>query len=66
MARCAGILMPITSLPTPYGIGTIGKEAYEQTGYQITKIQVTAYGLCPKCQEDVKQSGRSPLALYEE
>lgn len=44
----------------------IGKEAYEQTGYQITKIQVTAYGLCPKCQEDVKQSGRSPLALYEE
>ena len=44
----------------------IGKEAYEQTGYQITKIQVTAHGLCPKCQEDVKQSGRSPLALYEE
>ena len=44
----------------------IGKEAYEQTGYQITKIQVTAYGLCPKCQEDVKQSGRSPLDLNEE
>ena len=27
MARVAGILMPITSLPSPYGIGTIGKEA---------------------------------------
>ena len=26
----------------------IGKEAYEQIGYQITKIQLTAYGICPK------------------
>ena len=29
MKRASGILMPITSLPTPYGIGTIGKAAYE-------------------------------------
>ena len=29
MSRAAGILMPITSLPSPYGIGTIGKEARE-------------------------------------
>ena len=29
MAREAGILMPITSLPSPYGIGTLGKEARE-------------------------------------
>ena len=29
MARSAGILMPITSLPSPYGIGTIGKAAYD-------------------------------------
>jgi 4-alpha-glucanotransferase len=28
MSRVAGILMPITSLPSPYGIGTLGKEAY--------------------------------------
>ena len=27
MARVSGVLMPITSLPSPYGIGTIGKEA---------------------------------------
>ena len=27
-ARGAGILLPISSLPTPYGIGTFGKEAY--------------------------------------
>ena len=29
MPRSAGILMPITSLPSPYGIGTLGKAAYE-------------------------------------
>ena len=28
MNRASGILMPITSLPSPYGIGTIGKAAY--------------------------------------
>ena len=27
--RNAGILMAISSLPSPYGIGTLGKEAYE-------------------------------------
>lgn len=32
----------------------IGKEAYEQTGYHITKIQLTAYGICPKCQRLAK------------
>lgn len=25
----AGILLPISSLPSPYGIGSLGKEAYE-------------------------------------
>lgn len=29
MSRCAGILMPITALPSRYGIGTIGEEAYK-------------------------------------
>ncbi|MDR0914598.1 MAG: 4-alpha-glucanotransferase, partial [Oscillospiraceae bacterium] len=27
MERAAGILMSLTSLPSPYGIGTMGKEA---------------------------------------
>lgn len=27
MERASGILMHITSLPSPYGIGTLGKEA---------------------------------------
>lgn len=27
MARAAGILLHITSLPSPYGVGTLGREA---------------------------------------
>ena len=27
--RNAGILMPVSSLPSPYGIGTFGKDAYD-------------------------------------
>ena len=29
LERGAGILLPVTSLPSPYGIGTFGKAAYE-------------------------------------
>ena len=56
MSRAAGILMPITSLPTPYGIGTIGKEAYAfadflksagQKYWQILPIGPTSYGDSP-------------------
>ena len=31
--RSAGILMPISSLPGPYGIGTLGKEAFAFVGF---------------------------------
>lgn len=56
MARVAGILMPITSLPSPYGIGTIGKEAREfadflakagQSIWQILPAGPTSYGDSP-------------------
>ena len=56
MSRAAGILMPITSLPTNYGIGTIGKEAYEfadflkgagQKYWQILPVGPTSYGDSP-------------------
>ena len=33
MARSAGVLLSITSLPSPYGIGTIGKEARKFADY---------------------------------
>ena len=29
LKRGAGILLPISSLPSPYGIGTFGRAAYE-------------------------------------
>jgi len=29
MARCSGILMPLSSLPSNWGIGTMGRSAYE-------------------------------------
>ena len=56
MDRAAGILMPITSLPSPYGIGTIGKEARKfadflkesgQRIWQILPVGPTSYGDSP-------------------
>ena len=55
-SRKAGILMPIFSLPSNYGIGTLGKEAYKfvdflkeanQTYWQILPIGPTSYGDSP-------------------
>ena len=54
--RCSGILMHISSLPGPYGIGTMGKSAYqfvdflEQSGqsvWQILPLTPTGYGDSP-------------------
>lgn len=54
--RSSGILLPITSLPSPYGIGTLGKAAYEfadflekaaQKYWQILPITPTSYGDSP-------------------
>ena len=54
--RRSGILMPITSLPSPYGIGTLGQCARDficflekagQTYWQILPIGPTGYGDSP-------------------
>ena len=54
--RTSGVLMPISSLPSPYGIGTMGKEARKfvdflvksgQTYWQILPISPTSYGDSP-------------------
>ena len=54
--RASGILMPVFSLPGPYGIGTLGREAYRfvdflsqarQTFWQILPIGPTGYGDSP-------------------
>ncbi len=56
MNRAAGILLPITSLPSRYGIGCFSKEAYDfvddlkdagQTYWQILPICPTSYGDSP-------------------
>lgn len=54
--RKAGILMHISSLPSPYGIGTLGKEAYKfvdflkkagQAYWQVLPVCPTSYGDSP-------------------
>ncbi|MGN1347671.1 MAG: 4-alpha-glucanotransferase, partial [Acutalibacteraceae bacterium] len=56
MKRSSGILMPIFSLPSPYGIGTMGKAAYDfvdflkaagQSWWQILPVGPTSYGDSP-------------------
>lgn len=56
MNRSAGILLPISSLPSKYGIGSFGKSAYDfvdwlqsagQTYWQILPLVPTSYGDSP-------------------
>ena len=56
LERGAGILLPISSLPSPYGIGSLGKEAYEfvdrlkeagQRYWQVLPIGPTSFGDSP-------------------
>ncbi len=56
LERGAGILMPVSALPGPYGIGTLGKSAYEfadfaaESGYhywQVLPVGPTSFGDSP-------------------
>ena len=56
MTRSSGILMPISSLPSPHGIGTLGAEARKfvdfladagQSWWQILPVGPTSYGDSP-------------------
>ena len=56
MKRSSGILLPVSSLPSPYGIGTFGKAAYEfadflkasgQKYWQVLPLGPTSYGDSP-------------------
>ncbi len=56
MHRSSGILLHISSLPSPYGIGTLGREAYAfadflkaagQTYWQLLPLGPTSYGDSP-------------------
>ena len=54
--RNSGVLLHITSLPSPYGVGTLGREAYEfidflkaakQSCWQILPLNPTGFGNSP-------------------
>lgn len=56
MDRASGILLPVTSLPSRYGIGCFSREAYEfvdwlkkagQSYWQILPLSPTSYGDSP-------------------
>ncbi len=56
MKRSSGIILPISSLPSPHGIGTLGEAAYEfvdflaqahQSWWQILPVGPTSYGDSP-------------------
>ena len=56
MKRSSGILLPISSLPSPYGIGTLGKAAYQfadflhaagQKTWQVLPLGPTGFGDSP-------------------
>lgn len=56
LKRSSGILLPISALPSPHGIGTLGKAAYnfidflvsaKQSWWQILPVGPTSYGDSP-------------------
>ncbi len=56
MKRSSGVLMPMSSLPSKYGIGSMGKEAYKfvdflkdagQSYWQLLPLGPTSYGDSP-------------------
>ncbi|MDD3261072.1 MAG: 4-alpha-glucanotransferase [Oscillospiraceae bacterium] len=56
LGRGAGVLLPVASLPSPYGIGAFGKEAYQfvdflqaagQSYWQVLPLGPTSYGDSP-------------------
>ena len=56
MERSSGILLPVFSLPSPYGVGTLGKAAYDfvdflaasgQSWWQLLPVGPTSYGDSP-------------------
>lgn len=56
LKRGAGVLMPVSALPSPYGIGTLGKESFEfieflkEAGFsywQVLPVGPTSFGDSP-------------------
>ena len=77
MKRCSGVLMPIFSLPSSYGIGDFGENAYKfvdilnknkQSVWQILPLVQTGYGDSPYssvCSTSISPYYISPEILYK-
>lgn len=63
MNRKSGILMPMYSLPSPYGIGTMGKEAFEFVDFLVESKQ-TYWQLLPLCPIDAGDSPYSSPSTF--
>ena len=76
--RTAGILLPVSALPSPYGIGTFGKAAFafidflyecRQSYWQVLPLNPTSYGDSPY-QSPASIAGNpyfiDPVLLFEE
>ena len=78
MKRCSGVLMPVFSLPSKYGIGDFGKASYEfidnlslsgQKIWQILPLVQTGYGNSPYssiCSQSFNPYFISPELLEEQ
>lgn len=58
--RSAGVLMHITSLSSPYGIGTLGQQAYEFIDF-LKSANMRYWQILPICPPSV---GDSPYSVY--
>jgi 4-alpha-glucanotransferase len=60
LERGAGILMPVSSLPSPYGIGTFGSAAYDFVDF-LKKARQKYWQVLPL---GPTSSGDSPYASF--
>ena len=63
MERKAGILLPISSLPGDYGIGTFGKQAREFANF-LNKANITYWQILPLNQTSFGDSPYSSFSTY--
>ena len=63
MQRSSGVLMPLSSLPSPYGIGSMGKEAYRFVDFLKAGGQ-TYWQLLPLCPTGAGDSPYSSFSTF--
>ena len=64
MKRSSGILMPIFSLPSPYGIGTLGKAAYDFADF-LAEAGQHYWQMLPLGQEGLSHPNEEDFANFK-